>query len=145
MNRVWIFSTLIVDEEVKNVESLAWKLKNIFSNTANIIELLHFSNDRNILLRYQKILASAGIAKAYGCYHEMFDGFNYQNYVQQLAYLVSLYHPYAIFFCTSRLNKIISAQLQTELEIGLTADCMDLKVNEEGELIQVRPIFDGKK
>lgn len=50
-------------------------------------------------------------------------------------------NPEIVLVGATQLGRSLAPRLACALETGLTADCTDLQINEDGEFIQVRPAF----
>lgn len=51
--------------------------------------------------------------------------------------------PEFVLIGATHLGRSLAPRIAAALNTGLTADCIDLKLDEEGDLIQVRPAFTG--
>lgn len=57
--------------------------------------------------------------------------------------LVKEENPEIFLLGATHLGRSLGPRIAVALKTGLTADCIDLKVDEEGNLIQIRPAFSG--
>lgn len=64
------------------------------------------------------------------------------RYVQILCQLCLDYKPNIFLFSSTQFEKSIAAQIAAKIGAGLTADCIDLYM-EETKLIQIRPAYSG--
>lgn len=69
----------------------------------------------------------------------------YQNdtYALVLENLIKKYGPEIVLFGASYCGSELSATVAAKLETGLAAHCIELRINERGEFIQVVPAFGG--
>ncbi|TEB15266.1 Acryloyl-CoA reductase electron transfer subunit beta [Pelotomaculum sp. FP] len=69
----------------------------------------------------------------------------YQNdtYGLVLTELVKKHRPEIVLFSASYCGSELSATVAAKLETGLAAHCVDLNINDRGELVQVVPAFGG--
>ena len=51
--------------------------------------------------------------------------------------------PYAILFPSTPDGRDLSSRVAARLGLGLTGDCIDLEINEAGELVQLKPALGG--
>jgi electron transfer flavoprotein alpha subunit len=51
--------------------------------------------------------------------------------------------PYAVLFPSTVRGREVAARVAASLRLGLTGDAVELRVNEKGELIQIKPAFGG--
>ena len=60
-----------------------------------------------------------------------------------LAEACSRHEPYAVLFASSANGRDLASRVAARLELGLTGDCIDLEINEGGELVQLKPALGG--
>ena len=60
-----------------------------------------------------------------------------------LADVVANTPPYAILFASTADGRDLAARLAARLELGLTGDAIDLEIDEEGRLVQLKPALGG--
>lgn len=66
-----------------------------------------------------------------------------ETYSEVLSALVEQRKPFAILFPATYDGRDVAARLAAKLGVGLAADCTDLKIDEAGRFVQVRPAFGG--
>ncbi len=69
---------------------------------------------------------------------ENFDPTLYKDAVKQLA---EEYEPNIILFAASLKGRSLAPRIQGALQTGLTADCLDLSIDDKGQLVQVKPSY----
>lgn len=96
----------------------------------------HMENLARLLVDYgpDKIILVAG---------EETKDFIPETYSDVLGALAERRKPFAILFPATYDGRDVAARLAARLGVGLAADCTDLKVDEEGRFVQVRPAFGG--
>ena len=62
---------------------------------------------------------------------------------QALAAVVDQERPYAILFAATADGRDLAARLAARLELGLTGDAIDLEIDDEGRLVQLKPALGG--
>ena len=62
---------------------------------------------------------------------------------QALAAVVDNERPYAILFASTADGRDLAARLAAKLELGLTGDAIDLEIDDEGRLVQLKPALGG--
>ena len=62
---------------------------------------------------------------------------------QALAAVVDKERPYAILFASTADGRDLAARLAAKLELGLTGDAIDLEIDDEGRLVQLKPALGG--
>ena len=60
-----------------------------------------------------------------------------------LARAVESHGPYAVLFPSTANGRDIASRVAARLGLGLTGDCVDLEINERGELVQMKPALGG--
>ena len=71
------------------------------------------------------------------------DRFKIEPYTAVLADFVEKLHPTAILMGATPVGRQLAPRLAARLKTGLTADCTILDINEETDLMQIRPAFGG--
>ncbi len=89
-------------------------------------ELLHYNVDKVFLYDYKAL-----------------DRFKIEPYTAVLEDFVTRLHPTAILMGATPVGRQLAPRLAARLRTGLTADCTILDINEETDLIQIRPAFGG--
>ena len=75
--------------------------------------------------------------------HPSLKDFDVIRYKQNIVNLVKEEKPEIFLLGATHLGRSLGPRIAVALKTGLTADCIDLKVDEEGNLIQIRPAFSG--
>jgi len=84
-----------------------------------------------------------GADKVYVFDHEALRTFDVVLYKHNIVNLVRKIKPEAVFFGATQIGRSLAPRVAAALNTGLTADCIDLRVNEKDEIIQIRPAFTG--
>lgn len=66
-----------------------------------------------------------------------------ETYTEIVANLIRQYRPSTVLFPGTENGRDLAPRLSAKLEVGLTADCTDLEINENRELVQIRPTYGG--
>lgn len=64
-------------------------------------------------------------------------------YATALADLVNEYKPSIFLFGATALGRDLAPRVMAKLKTGLTADCLDLQLDEKGLLVQTKPSYGG--
>ena len=102
----------------------------------------------SVLLGYQmrekaKELIYFGADKVFLYDHPSLKEFDVINYKQNMVNLIREEKPEIVLIGATPLGRSLAPRIAAALKTGLTADCIDLQLDENGELIQVRPAFTG--
>lgn len=65
------------------------------------------------------------------------------TYAKVLETLVNKYKPSIFLFGATSMGKDLAPRVMAKLQTGLTADCMDLDIDENGLLTQTKPSYGG--
>ena len=63
--------------------------------------------------------------------------------VQRLAAAVHQAQPYAVLFASTPDGRDLASRVAARLALGLTGDAIDLEIDEEGRLVQLKPALGG--
>ena len=72
---------------------------------------------------------------------DVFKTFDPMIFKTVVVQLVKKYQPSIFLFAATTLGKALAPRIQGALQTGLTSDCLDLKINEEGLLVQIKPSY----
>jgi len=75
--------------------------------------------------------------------HPTLEVFDVVRYKHVLVKLVRETEPLVFLVGATPLGRSLAPRVAAALNTGLTADCIDLQVDKDGELIQIRPAFTG--
>lgn len=84
-----------------------------------------------------------GAEKVYRATDEAFSKPLEIPYKEAVVQLVEREDPKALLIGATNFGRSLAPRIAMELHAGLTADCVDLDVDEDGDLIQIRPAFSG--
>ncbi|MBB6446869.1 electron transfer flavoprotein subunit alpha/FixB family protein [Bacillus benzoevorans] len=101
-----------------------------------------------VLLGYQikgltEKLIQHGADKVIVVDHPVLAHYNPRPYAKVLEVLCRKYEPSIFLFAATSFGRDLAPRAMTKLGTGLTADCLDLEVNEDGILEQIKPSFGG--
>src|SRR5262249_10038509 len=65
------------------------------------------------------------------------------GYTALLARTVQAHKPGAVLLGSTAIGRDLAPRVAARLGLGLTGDCVDLEVNEQGQLLQYKPAFGG--
>lgn len=71
------------------------------------------------------------------------ETFDVIRYKQVLVELVKEVDPKLFLIGATPLGRSLAPRVAAALNTGLTADCIDIQIDENGEIVQVRPAFTG--
>jgi len=88
-------------------------------------------------------LIQHGAEKVFLYDHPSLREFDAVRYKQNVVELVKELKPEIVLIGATRLGRSLAPRIAAALKTGLTADCVDLDLDEEGNLVQIRPAFSG--
>ena len=144
MCKVWAYCNFSNVKERDKSLSLLYKLQEAIKDNRFILEVILLGSkpsDQDIPIQH---LQGLNVSKIYCATNSILNGINnYFAYIEAMQILINRYNPRYLMFSGSRHNRIVAAQLATALESGLTAECSQYYVNEDNEIVQIRPTFEG--
>jgi electron transfer flavoprotein alpha subunit len=75
--------------------------------------------------------------------HPSLKEFDVIRYKQNIVRLVNEVKPEIFLIGATRIGRSLAPRIAASLKTGLTADCIDLDLDDEGNLVQIRPAFSG--
>jgi electron transfer flavoprotein alpha subunit len=90
-----------------------------------------------------KELIYHGADKVFLFEHESLKEFDVIKYKENIVNLLKEVKPEIFLVGATKVGRTLAPRIAASLETGLTADCTDLDLDEEGNLIQIRPAFSG--
>ena len=90
-----------------------------------------------------KELIYYGADKVYLFDHPSLKEFDVIKYKQNIVDLIRDIQPHIFLIGATRIGRSLAPRIAAALKTGLTADCVDLDLDEEGNLVQIRPAFSG--
>ena len=97
----------------------------------------------NQLEEKAKELIYYGADKVFLYDHPVLKEFDLLNYKHNLVKLIREVKPEIFLLGATRLGRSLGPRVAAALGTGLTADCIGLDTDEDGNLIQIRPAFTG--
>ncbi len=71
------------------------------------------------------------------------DGYNFDIYTDAIVQAVNIKKPEVVLFPATVNGRDLAPRVACRLKTGLTADCTALEMNEDGNLVQIRPTYGG--
>ena len=88
-------------------------------------------------------LIQYGADKVFVYDHPTLREFDVIRYKEILVDFVKKFNPEIFLIGATLLGRSLAPRVAAALRTGLTADCIDLRIDEDGDLIQIRPAFTG--
>ncbi|MFX1312014.1 MAG: electron transfer flavoprotein subunit alpha/FixB family protein, partial [Promethearchaeota archaeon] len=136
---IWVFIEL-KKEKIRGVS---------FELIGKAKELAKISNEKvcavvlgGNLSKISEELSYHAIDKLYLCEHNILNDYLAEAYSSILIDLIEKNLPNIILFPATKLGKDLAPRIAGSLEVGLTADCIDLNI-QDGNLLQTRTVYGG--
>ena len=84
-----------------------------------------------------------GADKVFLVEHPSLKFFDPVRYKHNIVRIIEDEKPELVLFGATPLGRSLAPRVAVALSTGLTADCIDIVVDEEGDIVQVRPAFTG--
>jgi electron transfer flavoprotein alpha subunit len=84
-----------------------------------------------------------GAQKVYVTDDPFLNTYNVESYAFLLSALVRRFQPETLLVGATRFGQEIAPRVAKQLHTGLTADCIDLDIDDKGRLVQIAPSFGG--
>jgi electron transfer flavoprotein alpha subunit len=84
-----------------------------------------------------------GAQKVYVTDDPSLNTYNVESYAFLLSALVRRFQPETLLVGATRFGQEIAPRVARQLHTGLTADCIDLDIDDQGRLVQIAPSFGG--
>ena len=88
-------------------------------------------------------LLEYGVDKVFVYEHEGFTHFRADCYADAVADCIAAERPSSVLIGATALGRSLAPRLSTRFHTGLTADCTELDIRENTDMIQIRPAFGG--
>jgi electron transfer flavoprotein alpha subunit len=97
----------------------------------------------NRVERLSKELIAYGADKVYVADNSLLSLYRSEAYSIILADLIVQHNPEILLFSSTALGRDLASRVAAKVKTGLTADCVELDVNEQRQLLQIVPAFGG--
>ncbi|MDD9305242.1 MAG: electron transfer flavoprotein subunit alpha/FixB family protein [Desulfobacter sp.] len=92
---------------------------------------------------YAREYIAHGADRVYVMDHPRLEGYSLEIYSFLLTSLAREFSPDILLIGATRFGQEIAPRVAKALKTGLTADCIDLEIDEKGRLVQIAPSFGG--
>lgn len=100
--------------------------------------------DENTLESYKESFRNMGVNKVYYFDNEKLKNYSSIYYSKLLKELVNDVKPEILLIGATTQGRDLAPRVSSGLHTGLTADCINLDINEKGQLAATRPTFGGE-
>ncbi len=152
-----------IEDEVKSVDKSAWRGVAVFADAATgalhpvtaeligkarelaavtghpVYALLICGEDNGL----SEQLAALGVDKVYTYADEMFARFSATTYTNAFEDFINRVHPSSMLVGATNIGRSLAPRVACRFGTGLTADCTQLEMKDNTDLVQIRPAFGG--
>ena len=88
-------------------------------------------------------LAASGADKVYLASDEGLGDYDTERYTTLLVSAIQRYQPHVVLIPSTTNGRDLAPRVAARLQVGLTGDCVDLELDGNGNLAQIKPAFGG--
>lgn len=142
---ILIYAQLTDDEYIHTVFfELVDKAKELSAKLNGAkIEAVLFSH-AGLINSFKESFQNMGVDKVYYFEDEKLKNYSTEYYSKLLVDLVSVIKPEILLIGATNQGRDLAPRVASSLGTGLTADCIELDINEKGRLAATRPTFGGQ-
>lgn len=137
---IWVFCELRNGEIASCTYELLGEARRLTEKGPHQVAAVLMCENRGDYI--QKLIA-AGADKVYVTEDPALKYFRDQPYCDIGADLIEQYKPLAVLFSATAMGRSMAPRIAARLKTGLSADCIQLELCDNGILIQTRPAFGG--
>ncbi len=119
---------------------LLGKARELASVTGHpVLALLFCEEDKG----FSQQLLGAGADRVYVYASPMFASFSVTTYTNAFAHFIDTVRPSSVLIGATNIGRSLAPRIACRFRTGLTADCTQLEMKENTDLVQIRPAFGG--
>ena len=127
----------VVFELCSKAKELAQKLNDVKISAVIINKSINYDE-------INRQLASQGFDKVYLIKNDEYKNYSTLHYSYAICELIKEIQPAVVLFGATRIGRDLAPRVSARLNLGLTADCTELAIDENGKLAATRPTFGGQ-
>ena len=136
---IMVFCELHEDFSLKKVS---------FELLSKAVELSNITEERVVAVSFLKSdelvdLAKYGAEEIIVVKRQRNGFFDIEGDTATAAQVIEKYRPSKVFFGATDIGRILAPKIAARLHCGITADCTEFSINNEGRLVQIRPALGG--
>ncbi len=137
---IWVFGDYRNYFQSRVTLQILARAKDLSSKTKGKVCAVIFGSNMD---EYVKEYIAHGADKVYVIDHETLSNYSVETFTWLMTGLVSQFNPEILLIGATRFGQEFAPRVAKKLETGLTADCIDLEIDEKGMLVQIAPSFGG--
>lgn len=137
-NNIWVFA----QHDNQNIDASTFELLGKAQSLnekqkAEVVAILLQTPDQD----FSKALIAHGADKVITIKDDAFKTYNPVLYKDAIVTIAEKYDPSIFLFAATFMGRSLAPRVQGALKTGLTADCLDLDIDDEGKLLQIKPSY----
>ncbi len=138
---IWIFIERENHSKVKSVSlEILGEAKKLSGQTGDAVTAILFGPGS---VGLKDTLASYGADDLFLLEDRRLEIYNTETFAEALSNLIVRFRPSIVLFGGTSLGRDLAPRVAARLRTGLTADCTGLDIDDEGNLVQIRPTYGG--
>ncbi len=135
---IWVFVELNHDEIHSSTLELLNKAQALSQQNNEAVSAILLESPTS---NHAETLIGYGADQVIVLKDERFKLFNPMLYQEAIIGLAQKYQPSIFLFGATYMGRALAPRIQGALKTGLTADVLDLSINEQGNLVQIKPSY----
>ena len=90
-----------------------------------------------------EMLCYHGADRVLCCRHELLNRYSSDGFTNVLSAVIAREKPSVVLYGATPNGRDLAPRVAARMQLGLTADCTELGIDDQGQLIQTRPAFGG--
>ena len=141
MNNIFVYCEVKDDGSIADVSlELCSKARHLADTLGVDVNAIVIGSDLNGL---EKSLYNHGVNTVFRVDDKRFAVYQTLPHFAVVTKILESEKPYAVLFGATNNGRDLAPRIASYLRCGLTADCTALDIDEEGNLMQIRPAFGG--
>ncbi|MFP4564478.1 MAG: FAD-binding protein [Spirochaetia bacterium] len=141
---IWVIVEYF-DEELKNTcFQLLSKANELSKKSKEKVTAVLVGNTKPNEEKLQKTFSEYGVKSVKVLTNPDFNRFITEDAADAVSQQILAEKPKIVLFLGTIFGRSIAPQVATRVKTGLTADCTELELNENNNLLQIRPTYGGK-
>jgi electron transfer flavoprotein alpha subunit len=88
-------------------------------------------------------LIEHGSDKVYTINHTELSAYSSDAYADALTQLIKKFNPFAVITSATSFGRDFMPRVAAQLGLGMTSDCIGLEIDDQGQVVQLKPAFGG--
>lgn len=137
---IWVVAETAGSELRQVTLEMLGKARELTASTSSeVVAVLIGSSDQNLI----NILTAHGADLVLTLDNSILGPICGRGVAQALSDAIDIARPYAVFFAATADGRDLASRIAARLKLGLTGDAIDLEINAQGQLVQLKPALGG--